>query len=417
MQITVNRKEFADAVAWAHKGLPRRPVVPVLQGILVSVNNSLALSTFDYERAHRAFVAPSSPGVATEPGSILVDGAAFKKAVSALPKGKNVPVTLDTYGDGSAEEPVYLSIHAGGVSYTVPSLPAEEYPELPPMPRIAGVVGGDAFARSVLRVAAAAGTDDTLPMLLCIAFKPRKGYLQMEATDRYRLAVDKVPWMVSDDERSQLWTGDHVQFLVPAGLTGYYRNGVAAFAKGAAKSKTVTVAFGTGPGAAEFAGFSDGWHELIMRTNSGEWIKATRMIDKWAKESEVTLSADAAALAAIVRNAGRVTEKNVAVMLHYADGELSVSGQAGGRFTMTRSLPAKSSAGDFWVGFNPEYLASMLEGFDGEVRIGLSGTLPQNPKVSVIRSKNTKADPFTVGVVPVRNSEWKPPAEETPQAA
>jgi DNA polymerase III subunit beta len=396
MQITVNRNELAAAFAWAYKGVTKRPVVPVLRGVLVEVKGALSLSAFDYETAHRAYASNSGPPDDVSDGRILVDARDLKSVMGVLPKGKNVQVTL--WSDGSV-----LDLVSGADRLSVSPLPPEEYPDLPPLPPLAGTVNGAEFAKSVLRTAEAAGRDDTLPSLTCIALKPRNGTLRMEATDRYRLAIDEVPW-------SRWWAGGvklPEVILVPAGLHGgYYPSGLAQFAKGAAKSERVQVHYGLGELGA-WAGFADNWHELIIRPNPGEFPKVTEKLAR--QESPVTLTGDAKALSQAVRSAGATTTKNLPVVLRYAPGawrgskgDLEITGQGdSGQVTSTRHVAANADYLEgFTVGFNPEYLASMLDGFTGEVLIGLAGE-HGNPRPAVIRSADA-ADPFTAVVVPQR---------------
>ena len=51
MKFRVEREVLADAVTWVARGLPARPPVPVLAGVLIeaSADGTLTLSAFDYE--------------------------------------------------------------------------------------------------------------------------------------------------------------------------------------------------------------------------------------------------------------------------------------------------------------------------------------------------------------------------------
>ena len=50
MKFRVERDAMADAVSWAARSLSTRPTVPVLAGLLLSVDNdSLSVSGFDLE--------------------------------------------------------------------------------------------------------------------------------------------------------------------------------------------------------------------------------------------------------------------------------------------------------------------------------------------------------------------------------
>src|SRR3712207_9085011 len=56
------------------------------------------------------------------------------------------------------------AITCGNSRFSLPTMPVEDYPQLPAMPQVAGVVPGDVLAQAVQQVAVAAGRDETLPM-------------------------------------------------------------------------------------------------------------------------------------------------------------------------------------------------------------------------------------------------------------
>ena len=74
------------------------------------------------------------------------------------------------------------------------ALPAEEYPELPAPPPLAGTVDGGVLGAAISQVVTAASRDDTLPMLTGVCLDIDGTALTLAATDRYRLAVREMPW-------------------------------------------------------------------------------------------------------------------------------------------------------------------------------------------------------------------------------
>src|SRR5664280_294960 len=55
MKFRMDREALADAVAWTARSLPSRPTVPVLAGLLLTVDgDTLTVSGFDYEVSARA---------------------------------------------------------------------------------------------------------------------------------------------------------------------------------------------------------------------------------------------------------------------------------------------------------------------------------------------------------------------------
>ena len=70
VKFRVERDVLAEAVTWVARGLPNRPPVPVLAGVLIEATDdgTLTLSTFDYEVSARITVAAE----VSEPGTVLV---------------------------------------------------------------------------------------------------------------------------------------------------------------------------------------------------------------------------------------------------------------------------------------------------------------------------------------------------------
>jgi DNA polymerase-3 subunit beta len=205
--ISVNRNELANALAFAQLGLSKRPVLPVLGGMRVSIScGTLELAATDCEVTARAKVS----GEASGPGSALVSGSELAAVVKSLPKGRKVTADLLVSDDG-------MVVSCDGAESVIASLGAEaegEYPAFPAMPELSGYVDGALFAASVARVAVCAGTDDTLPVLLCVQVTSDNGELVLAATDRYRLGVDRLHWTGPD--------GFAVDSLIPAVTLGRF---------------------------------------------------------------------------------------------------------------------------------------------------------------------------------------------------
>ena len=94
VKFRIERDVLADAVTWVARGLPARPPVPVLAGVLIEADDegSLTLSAFDYEvsAGHR------SRRRATEGGRVLVLGRLLADISRNLP---NKPI--DVVADGN----------------------------------------------------------------------------------------------------------------------------------------------------------------------------------------------------------------------------------------------------------------------------------------------------------------------------
>ena len=153
MKLRVERDVLADSVAWAARTLPSRPSLPVLAGLVLTATEAglhaeqLRLRGLRSGRhlgrcRHRGHL----PGLRP-------------------PAGRHRPVAAAGTRCTIESEGTRISITCGRSSFTLPTLPVEDYPQLPVMPTTSGSVAGAAFAAAVAQVAIAAGRDDTLPTL------------------------------------------------------------------------------------------------------------------------------------------------------------------------------------------------------------------------------------------------------------
>ena len=126
MKIRVERDGLAEAVAWVARSLPSRPPVPVLGGVLLDAggdSGALTVAGFDYEVSATVDV----PATIAAEGKALVSGRLLADITKALPAQ---PVEISV--DGAR-----ASITCGSAKFSLPTMPVEDYPQLP----------GDAAAR------------------------------------------------------------------------------------------------------------------------------------------------------------------------------------------------------------------------------------------------------------------------------
>src|SRR5690242_21389324 len=99
--------------------------------------DDLTLSSFDYDVSAQASV----PVVAEEEGTVLVSGRLLAEITRSLPAR---PVEISADGTRA-------TLTCGSATFTLLTMPVEDYPTLPEMPPAAGSVGSDAFASAVSR--------------------------------------------------------------------------------------------------------------------------------------------------------------------------------------------------------------------------------------------------------------------------
>lgn len=330
MKLRVERDVLADSVAWAARTLPSRPSLPVLAGLVLTATESgLTLSSFDYEVSGRVDI---SADVATE-GTSLVSGRLLADIARSLPPA---PVTIESEG-------TRISITCGRSSFTLPTLPVEDYPQLPVMPTTSGSVGGAAFAAAVAQVAIAAGRDDTLPTLTGIRMEIEGSTIVLAATDRYRLAVREFTWNPQVPSIS-------AHALVPART-------LADTAKSLADVDEVIIALSSGGAGEGLIGFEGHGRRTTTRLLDGEFPKYRSLLPT---ESSAIANVETSMLMDAVKRVALVAERNTPVRLAFEGSELTLRAGAGDDAQAVEVLESTLEGDSIDIAFNPAYLLDGL---------------------------------------------------------
>jgi DNA polymerase III subunit beta len=373
VKFRVERDALADAVTWAARSLASRPTLPVLAGLLLSVEgNQLSVSGFDLEASTEVELEVS----AGESGRALVSGRLLADITRALP-----PHPVDVAVDGTR-----LTIACGAAKFTLPMMPVDDYPKLPSMPSTAGTVSGAEFAAAVAQVAVAAGRDDTLPMLTGVRLEIEGDKVTLAATDRYRLAVRELSWNPEDP------SAPGAQVLVPART-------LADAAKSLAHSEVLTIALsagGTGEGIIGFSGTTNG---RASRTT-------TRLLDatfppyrsllpsEWASSAEIGV----AGLVEAVKRVALVADRNAPVRLEFADAMVALTAGGDDEGRAEEQLEVNYEGDAITTAFNPQFL---LDGL-GALASGTARMLFTSSTKPVVLRPESAADEYTYLIMPVR---------------
>ncbi len=256
MKIEVERDALAEAVAWTARALPNRPAVPVLAGMRLQADTELTLSSFDYDVSAQARV----PVTAAEEGVVLVSGRLLAEITRSLPAR---PVEISS--DGAR-----TTLTCGSATFSLLTMPAEDYPTLPEMPAPAGTIGSDAFASAVSQSAAAAGRDDTLPALTGIRIEIAGDTLTLVSTDRYRLAVRELRWSPARPDLS-------ASVLVPARALAETARALTA---GAEVSIALALPGEEGAGGEGMIGFEGAARQTTTRLLGGDFPRYQALLPK-----------------------------------------------------------------------------------------------------------------------------------------
>jgi len=348
VKIQVERDVLADAVAWTARALPARPTVPVLAGMRLQAGDDLTLSSFDYDVSAQATV----PVITEEEGSALVSGRLLAEISRSLP-GR--PVQIASEGGKAV-------LTCGSATFTLLTMPEEEYPALPEMPPAAGTVGSDAFASAVSQSATAAGRDDTLPALTGVRIEIEGDTLTLISTDRYRLAVRELRWTPARPDLS-------AAVLVPA-------RALAETARSLTSGAEVAIALalpgeGTDGAGDGMIGFEGGGRQATTRLLGGEFPRHQALLPSHAN---YTAELATPLLAEAVKRVALVAERNTAVRLAFTPGQLVLEAGTGDEAQAVEVLEASFDGDDeLSIAFNPQYLLDGLTAIDSDtVRISFT---------------------------------------------
>ena len=371
MKIRVERDVLAEAVAWAARTLPSRPSLPVLAGLVLTAgDDGLTLSSFDYEVSGRVEIDAD----VTTAGTTLVSGRLLADIARALP---GAPVVLESEG-------TRLSITCGRASFTLPTLPVEDYPQLPVMPTTSGTVPGSQFAAAVAQVAIAAGRDDTLPTLTGIRMEFEGSSIVLAATDRYRLAVREFTWDPQSPSMS-------AHALVPART-------LADTAKSLADVDTVVIALSSGGAGEGLIGFEGHGRRTTTRLLDGEFPKYRSLLPT---EASANADVETALLMDAVKRVALVAERNTPVRLAFEGSELTLRAGAGDDAQAVEVLEAALDGDAIDIAFNPSYLLDGLSAV-GAATTRFSFTQSTRPAVLTAVEDDASSDDYKYLLMPVR---------------
>ncbi len=349
MKFRVERDVLADAAAWVARSLPTRPPVPVLGGVLIQAGGepgaeTLTVSGFDYETSAHVEL----DATVGDPGRVLVSGRLLADITRALPSRP-----VDLVVDGSR-----ATINCGNSRFTLPTMPVEDYPELPAMPQQAGTVAAGELAAAVSQVAVAAGRDDTLPMLTGVRVEIDGPRLTLAATDRFRLAVRELDWEPEDTEQSSA-------VLIPART-------LAEVAKTLGGSGTVEIALAAGEG---MLGMTGGGRRATTRLLDAEFPRFRQLIPA---EHTTAAELDVATLVEALKRVSLVADRVAQIRLDFGVDGLRLTAGGDDVGSAEEELPCTLDGAPLVLAFNPGYLLDALGALHTE-RARLTFTTPNRP--------------------------------------
>lgn len=180
-ELTIRPGALSSAVEYVARWLNARPTNPIHACLMLRADGGqLTVSAFSDTATARA----TADYDGDADGDVVVSGRLLAALVKTFPEK---PITVQ-------EEDGELVIESGRYRVGLPTMPAEDFPQLPDTAPIAGWVNGDDLATAVRRVAFAADTNAARIPLLGIHIAYRDDVLILTTTDTIRAARTSVKW-------------------------------------------------------------------------------------------------------------------------------------------------------------------------------------------------------------------------------
>ena len=361
MKFEVNRDIFSDAVSFVVKLLPQRPTQPILSGVRLDARDGeLSLSSFDYDVSSRTSIEAS----VDDEGSVLVQGRLLAEIANRLPAA---PVTIELEERG-------IRVKCGRTSFTLPTMPIEEFPKLPVVDGTKGVVDGADFAEAVGQVAIAASREDVAPMITGVHLTLAPTELGMVATDRYRVAVRSIGWS------SNFAEGDEA--LVPSRT-------LAEIGKSFAHSPEVVVTLIV-EGERRLIAFSAEGRTVTSNLLKGNFPAVQRLFPKDTTHFAVMQSSD---VVDAVRRMQLVLEREQALRFSFTQDGLVLDAVGTEQAAGSEELGVQLTGDDMVVSLKPQFLLDGLSSIHSAfVRIAFTPTDNPNKPGPVLLTGQTSLD-------------------------
>lgn len=290
MKFTIESSVLKDAARFVARMTPSRPTQPILAGVLMHADATAGVkfTVFDYERA-----AQTVADATVDDGGVALMHAKLLQSIADKLPSKPVHVEVD----GAA-----LRLKCGASKFTIPLMPAEEYPSVSFDGETVAVMGSSVFEDAVARVAGMASRDDVTPILSSVQVEASGEDVVFRATDRYRVAEAHAVARVARE----------VSLLIPAHM-------LAECAKAFTGDVTISVIDGDNPKAV-IAG-SEG--VMLSSTMAGNYPPVGRLMD--ADRSGET-AVDSGALIDAVGRCSLVVEREDALRFAFDHLAVTVSG-------------------------------------------------------------------------------------------
>ena len=194
MKVSCLQENLSRGLAIVGRAVANRATLPITQNVLLSTDQSmLKLSATNLEIAMTTWVG----GMVGEEGAITVPARLLSELVSSLPRE---PIELELQpGTG------VLRLTCARSEANIHGADASEFPPIPTVEEgVAAQIDPQVLKSAIARVAFAAATDESRPVLTGVEVKLQGEQFSMAAADGFRLAVQHGPLVQGVDSETKV---------------------------------------------------------------------------------------------------------------------------------------------------------------------------------------------------------------------
>ncbi len=357
MQLSCLQENLSRGLSVVQRAVATRTTLPITQNVMMSTDNSrLKLSATNLEIAISTWVGAQ----VEEEGALTVPARLLTEFVNSLPAAR-IDIT-------SSAQPLSLGLNCARFEANINGQDAEDFPPIPTVDEgSVGRIDAEVMRDAINRVAFAAATDDSRPVLTGIKVEMSGDSFTFAAADGFRLAVydGKLSAPIVED----------ISFTVPARALQEVGRLIS--------SQSDPVEFTVTPQKSQ-ALFRLDNVELVSQLVQGTFPnyrqlipedRGTRVVVAHESFTQATRAA-----ATFARDGSGIVRLNVTAGEEGAEGKLAVSSRAEELGENVGEIDATVEGDDAKIAFNSRFLSDVLDVL-GDDEVALETTTPSSPGV------------------------------------
>ena len=357
MQLSCLQENLSRGLSVVQRAVATRTTLPITQNVLMSTDNSrLKLAATNLEIAISTWVGAQ----VEQEGSVTIPARLLTEFINSLP-AERIDIT-------STPQPLSLALTCARFEAHINGQDADDFPPIPTVTEGAvGRIDATVMRDAIGKVAFAAATEDSRPVLTGIKVEMTGDSFTFAAADGFRLAVyeGKLAQPISED----------INFIVPARALQEVNRLIG--------SQSDPVEFTITPQRSQ-ALFRLENIELVSQLVQGTFPNYRQLIpeayDTRAVVSHESFTQASRAASTFARDGSGIVRLNLTTAEDGASGRLAVSSRAEELGDNVGEIDAQIEGEDAKIAFNSRYLSDVLDVLsDGEV--ALETTTPSSPGV------------------------------------